>query len=213
MTHGLELTQVLVIAERTHMTTSSRTRLAVLGVGTVVVAGAILATQQPPRHTAQAKACGVERWAVKIGLDREAKQVPLHPDNTNIGVLRKIPAPVAPTTRVQTTEYRTFTIQATLTSYKMENDSDYHLVLVDAQARTMIAEIPSPDCIKGSVWIKQITAARKAFDAKFATSLTYQNTTTPVTVTGVGFFDKIHGQRGVANNGIELHPVLSISFK
>ena len=33
-----------------------------------------------------------------------------------------------------------------------------------------------------------------------------------VIVTGVGFFDKIHGQTGVAPNGIELHPVLSISW-
>jgi hypothetical protein len=27
-------------------------------------------------------------------------------------------------------------------------------------------------------------------------------------VTGVGFFDAMHGQAGVAPNGIELHPVL-----
>jgi hypothetical protein len=32
-------------------------------------------------------------------------------------------------------------------------------------------------------------------------------------VTGVGFFDRIHGQTGVAPNGIELHPVLDIQFQ
>src|SRR2546423_1809893 len=31
------------------------------------------------------------------------------------------------------------------------------------------------------------------------------------TIRGVGFFDTIHGQRGVAPNGIELHPVLSFT--
>jgi len=31
-------------------------------------------------------------------------------------------------------------------------------------------------------------------------------------VTGVGFFDFLHGQTGVAPNGIELHPLLDISF-
>jgi hypothetical protein len=31
-----------------------------------------------------------------------------------------------------------------------------------------------------------------------------------VEVTGVGFFDFMHEQRGVAPNGIELHPVLDI---
>jgi hypothetical protein len=34
----------------------------------------------------------------------------------------------------------------------------------------------------------------------------------PVHVTGIGFFDFIHGQTGVAPNGVELHPVLSISL-
>jgi len=33
-----------------------------------------------------------------------------------------------------------------------------------------------------------------------------------VSVTGVGFFDPIHGQEGVATNGIELHPILDIVF-
>ncbi len=34
----------------------------------------------------------------------------------------------------------------------------------------------------------------------------------PVTVTGVGFFDFLHGQTGVAPNGIELHAVLDVQF-
>jgi len=33
-----------------------------------------------------------------------------------------------------------------------------------------------------------------------------------VRVTGVGFFDYVHGQSGVAPNGIELHPVLDVEF-
>ncbi|PWT81650.1 MAG: hypothetical protein C5B58_09530 [Acidobacteria bacterium] len=36
---------------------------------------------------------------------------------------------------------------------------------------------------------------------------------TPARITGVGFFDRVHGQTGVASfNGIELHPVLKIEF-
>jgi len=31
-----------------------------------------------------------------------------------------------------------------------------------------------------------------------------------VTVTGIGFFDHIHGQTGVAPHGIELHPMLQV---
>jgi hypothetical protein len=32
-----------------------------------------------------------------------------------------------------------------------------------------------------------------------------------VVVTGVGFWDEIHGQTGVSPNGIELHPVLGFA--
>lgn len=36
---------------------------------------------------------------------------------------------------------------------------------------------------------------------------------TAATITGVGFFDRVHDQMGVAmKNGIELHPVLDIKF-
>jgi hypothetical protein len=30
------------------------------------------------------------------------------------------------------------------------------------------------------------------------------------TITGVGFIDKVHGQLGHADNGIEIHPVFSV---
>ncbi len=37
---------------------------------------------------------------------------------------------------------------------------------------------------------------------------------TAVRITGVGFFDKVHGQMGVSQlNGIELHPVLKIEWR
>lgn len=35
---------------------------------------------------------------------------------------------------------------------------------------------------------------------------------TKVRLKGVGFFDRVHGQTGVAPNGIELHPLLDIKF-
>ena len=39
----------------------------------------------------------------------------------------------------------------------------------------------------------------------------FTNLSGTATLTGVGFFDELHGQTGVAPNGIELHPVLSFS--
>jgi hypothetical protein len=31
-----------------------------------------------------------------------------------------------------------------------------------------------------------------------------------IEVIGIGFFDRLHGQRGMAPSGIEIHPVLSM---
>jgi Putative Ig domain len=57
-----------------------------------------------------------------------------------------------------------------------------------------------------------IQKARAEFDAKYAPTGSFQTVNVPVTVAGVGFFDFLHGQTGVAPNGIELHAVLDIQF-
>jgi hypothetical protein len=104
-------------------------------------------------------------------------------------------------------------INATLTQYKLESDSDYHLVLSDASGNTMIAEIPSPNCVgAGSPFGPGITASRNAFDARFNATTSFQTANIPVQIKGVGMFDFLHGQTGVAPNGIEIHPVLNIVF-
>jgi len=77
----------------------------------------------------------------------------------------------------------------------------------------MIAEIPAPTCVgTGSPFKTGITTARSQFDAKFNVTSSFQTTSTPVQITGVGMFDFLHGQTGVAPNGIELHPVLDVQF-
>src|SRR5204862_7270178 len=79
-------------------------------------------------------------------------------------------------------------------------------------SHTMLAEIPDPACVSGGPLQTPITAARAQFDAKHpgAGPVTVVNET--ITVAGVGFFDFLHSQTGVAPNAIELHPVLSICF-
>jgi hypothetical protein len=77
----------------------------------------------------------------------------------------------------------------------------------------MIAEIPDPPCVgSGSPLLSSITKARNEFNAKFTPTSSFRTANVPVTVTGVGFFDFLHGQTGVAPNGIELHAVLDIQF-
>jgi hypothetical protein len=160
--------------------------------------------------------CGVERWSVKTGTDADVSQVNVNSStNTTISTMRAIPAPspIPANNRVAPTETTVWVINATLTMFKLESDSDYHLVIQDASGNTMIAEIPSPTCVgSGSPFLPGITNARSEFDAKFTATTSFQTANIPVKVTGAGMFDFLHGQTGVAPNGIELHPVLDIVF-
>jgi hypothetical protein len=160
--------------------------------------------------------CGVERWAVKTGTDADAGLINLQSiTQTTIASLAALPKPgtLPSNNRIQPTEITVFQLHDTLTIYKLESDSDYHLVLDDGAGHTMITEIPDPACVGSSSPLKaDVQTARAAFDARYTPNGSFQTANVPVTVTGVGFFDFLHGQTGVAPNGIELHAVLDIQF-
>jgi hypothetical protein len=114
---------------------------------------------------------------------------------------------------VSPVETTVWVVDATLTLYREEDDSDYHLILRDQAGNTMITEIPLPSCVgAGSPFADGIARVRSKFDGMFSVTGSFQMANIPVRVTGVGFFDFLHGQPGVAPNGIELHPVLDIVF-
>jgi uncharacterized membrane protein len=175
-----------------------------------------LAINLLPFFSASAFACGVERWSVKTGTDPDAHLVNLNaPTTTTISNLRSLtaPNPIPANNRVQPTETTLWVINCTLTQYKLESDEDYHLIIADSSGNTMITEIPAPTCVgSGSPFLNGITNARNEFNAKFNVTTSFQTANIPVQVTGVGMFDFLHGQTGVAPNGIELHPVLDIIF-
>jgi hypothetical protein len=158
----------------------------------------------------QALACGRERWDVKTLTDPDASQVNLVPQVATVADLIDLPAPAQPTSRVRQ-EFNTYQLTGTITFAKLEADNDIHMVLTDADGRTMIIESPCRDCAQNSIVHDQIATVRQIVEAQFPTAASggVENTSIPVTVTGVGFFDRLHGQDGVAPNGIELHPVLS----
>jgi hypothetical protein len=106
----------------------------------------------------------------------------------------------------------TRSLSAVLLRYKEETDSDYHLVLSDSGGRTMIAEIPAPQCIATSPFLAAIRVVRRVFTAHSAPTRAWQRPRVQVMVSGVGFFDFKHGQSGVAPNAIELHPLLAIRW-
>ena len=160
--------------------------------------------------------CGVERWSVKTGTDADASLINLQSTTqTTIATLDALPAPstLPANNRIQPTETTIFQLHATLVEYKLEADSDYHLVLNDGTGNTLIGEIPDPTCVGSiSLLLPGIQKARSEFDAKYTPTSNFQTANVPVTVTGVGFFDFPHGQTGVAPNAIELHAVLDVQF-
>lgn len=160
--------------------------------------------------------CGVERWSVKTGTDQDVALINLNSQtSSSISSLSAIAAPnqIPDDRRLQPTETTVWVLNATLKKYVRAYDSDYHMVLTDDAGRTMIAEIPDPACVgPGSPLAAGIAHARAQFDAVFTAATTFQNADVPVQITGVGFFDYLEGQEGVAPNGIELHPIIDIIF-
>jgi len=166
--------------------------------------------------------CGVELWPIKTLIDTNSGQVQLDPVlPTSITAVNALQVPSDPTTRQgDNFELHTYRVTAFLVGYKLEADNDWHIVLSDdgteTKGHTMIVEIPNPACAQppleptASRVLAQITQARAAFETAFppANACFSCNLKTQVTVIGVGFFDKLHGQHGVANNGAELHPVI-----
>src|SRR6516162_2890602 len=74
--------------------------------------------------------CGVERWSVKTGADADNAKVALSTSTaTTIASLTALPTPsvLPPNNRLQPTETTVFVVNATLTAFKLETDSDYHM--------------------------------------------------------------------------------------
>jgi hypothetical protein len=96
-------------------------------------------------------------------------------------------------------ERNVYTVVAQVVLVRLEEDSDFHVVLRDGAGRTMIAEAPLPACAPRATLVRrrQMGHARAAVRSCRRAS-----------VTGVAFFDFDHGQTGVARNAIELHPIL-----
>lgn len=185
-------------------------RPSTLAVALVIFASSLLA------YEAVAGAdCGEERAVVKLGLDQEAQdgKVDPSPRDTTIEELVKLKAPKRPSEihRANDTERTIWRVQATVTAMKLEADGDFHIVISDG-VRTMIVEVPSAECATNSAWAKEIAAVRSAVEAKLHPGKKVRRVEMPVTVIGPAFFDRVHGQTGVAGNGVEIHPAIAVEF-
>ncbi|MBK7832997.1 MAG: hypothetical protein IPJ56_11785 [Gemmatimonadetes bacterium] len=152
-------------------------------------------------------ACGVERWPVKIAADDDFALVDTVQVPTTVAELTQIRRPetaFAFRRRVAPIELRTFVLRARLVRVSAQEDSDLHLVLRDLldDTLTIVAEIPSPDCTADPYMARRFENARAMLRG------TQRNGV--IEIVGIGFFDFPHGQSGMARNGLEIHPVLSL---
>ena len=174
------------------------------------------ATSSPT--AAVAASCGVERWPVKTLTDSRARLANLRPRPTTVRSLRRLrpPASVSNAPRLHGVEMTTYRVRAALVGTKHEDDEDFHLVVADPRnlEETMIVEFPNATCTSGSsrtARLKMQRARSALIRACGGPSDTFTPVTGRATIDGVGFFDVLHGQTGVALNGIELHPVLAFT--
>lgn len=169
---------------------------------------------RPQEREACGAYCGTERWSVKTLTDADHNKVDFAPKEATVGwlVSQERPAQLPADWRVGPIETQTYKVRARLMGYKLEEDEDFHIVIADVEdpSETMIAEIPSPDCA-GACASGHAEEFRKA--RAVIMGLPDQVHGVGVVVTGVGFFDFLHGQTGAAPNGIELHPVLKIELE
>jgi hypothetical protein len=223
------------------MTGRARVGLAVAGailVAAIAIVAVLRPTHTGPRHVALkvvrpdgqplpeeesgdheivlASGCGVERWPVKTGTDADRGKVSNTVHSTSINSLASRPRPAHyPTNnRIPPAELHVWQVTARVTQYKEEADSDIHLVLKDSANRSMIAEIPAPNCVgSSSRWKANITNARSTWTHTYPLSTSWHYINRTVTIRGLGFFDPPHGQTGISRNGIELHPVIRVQLR
>ena len=163
-------------------------------------------------------ACSVERWGVKTLTDPLARKINFTPRTTTIRSLRgrQAPAGFRGLARLPGLETRTFRVRAALVAMKLEDDNDIHLVIADPRDRrlTMIVEFPNASCTRGAsrqARAKMRNARNHLVAACGSATSSFTSLSGKATISGVGFLDQVHGQTGVAPNGIELHPAVGLT--
>jgi hypothetical protein len=191
--------------------------LALLGLTVVPFAWAGLAPAKSTAPSSKQVGCGIERWSVKTLADPAGRTLILSPKPTTIRALRNRTVPgYLGLRRSRGVERTTFRVRAKLVEMKLEADSDIHLVIADPtrSGATLIAEFPLASCTARATpraRLKMRRARNALIAACGSPSTSFRRLSGTATISGVGFFDQIHGQTGVAPNGIELHPVVSFS--
>jgi hypothetical protein len=190
--------------------------LSMLAGAPVAMAATHTSEDEPPGVSTGAFHCRGYRWPVKTLSDAAAAAVNLRPRNTTIERLRSLPVDRDATHRLAPLEARTWRLRdVRLVGFAPMRDGDLHVIVADRHGRTMITELPAPACVTSApdVLKDEMDAARTGFALRYGDGAGggFHALGGTATITGVGFLDRPHHQRGQAPDGVELHPLLSFS--
>lgn len=178
-----------------------------------------------PKHHVSAT-CGTERKSFKLLTDRQGTRIANEkPVPTTLATLVSMTTPADPDTlryRWAPLETHVWSTVVALLGYTLEADGDFHLVIAMPNDNTItaVAEIPAPACAERNLLRTRLASARRSVEAighraprreRFIWLDRY-GPPPLVRIIGVGFADRIHRVRGMAPNGAELHPVLSVTL-
>ena len=158
--------------------------------------------------------CGVERWSIKTLIDPDTINVDFaNVLQSTIQYQRSLTKPLTlPDTRLPQ-EDSVYSLDCIMYKYKLEDDNDIHIVIheIGDTSQTMVAEILNAQCpgIISTSRYTQFNNLRKWFDSTYHPTSTFTTTNVRIRISGVGYFDFLHGQTGIPPNGREIHPVLS----
>ena len=188
-----------------------------LAVGiSILMVGSVLGISALGSREALAGApCGAWRSEVKTLSDPDRRDVNFLARRISVQNLRRVDPPATlgiNTPRLGGVESRVHEVRAQVVEVRSKRDGTIHLVIAPRNDRndTMIVQFPADRCVDSSFRRPEMRRARAdLLDACGSISSGFTELTGNVVIRGVGFWDEVHGQRGVAPNGIELHPVLS----
>lgn len=169
---------------------------------------------------AVAQDCGIERWKIKSLSDADTVFVNFTSiKKSSVHEQVNLTAPIGKLGSRLASEVTNYSIDCYIIGFKKEDDKDIHIIIEDINTdETMVIEIVSPDCkdVQNTSRKEQMKNLLIWFNNNIGTprtTFTFLNKHKLVTITGIGFWDNLHGQKGMAENGREIHPVLSIKLK
>jgi hypothetical protein len=181
--------------------------------GVAVLCG-LAATAGQARPAESDTGCRVALKGLKMLSDPQRRLVNLRAKATTVAAIDALPQPhQTPRTRSTAFSRRVWRVPAQITKFRLEGDSDIHLVLFGDGAY-LIAEMPAAKCIpKKARDRKAMIAVRKKFETSCGKPTNaWQPLGAVVLISGVGFYEIPHTQNPHGPNFAELDPVTGLKI-